>query len=72
MNELIQRLERIETQLELLLNQHQVQEWYDTSTIAEILGKAPWTVREWCRLGRIFAEKRRSGRGSSKEWMISH
>ncbi len=35
-------------------------------------GRADWTVREWCRLGRVHVEKRVCGRGSSKEWMLSH
>jgi hypothetical protein len=36
------------------------------------VGKAPFTVREWCRLDRIKAEKRRSGRGAYPQWVISH
>ena len=45
--------------------------WYSTSEIAEILGKAEFTTREWARHGRIHAEKRQCGRGAAKEWMIS-
>jgi len=72
MQEIIERLERIETQLAALIGQRQVQEWYDTATAAGILGKSAYSVREWCRLGRVRAEKRTCGRGTAKEWMISH
>jgi hypothetical protein len=33
---------------------------------------AVYTVREHCRLGRIRAEKRHSGRGAHSAWVISH
>ena len=66
------RLERIEVALRLLLKERVVQKYYSTTDVAQILGKAEFTVREWCRNGRIKAEKRSCGRGSSKEWMISH
>ena len=72
MNELLERLERIEARLDLLIKQRQVQEWYDTNTVADIVGRSAYSVREWCRLRRIHAEKRRCGRGTHKEWMISH
>ena len=73
MNEtLVERLDRIEDMLTVLVNRQTVQEWYDTKTVAEILGKSSYSVREWCRLGRVHAEKRRCGRGTTKEWMISH
>lgn len=72
MNEILQRLERIETALRSLTEQRQVQDWYDTQAAANILGRSPYSVREWCRLGRVQAEKRSCGRGRSKEWMISH
>jgi hypothetical protein len=72
MNELFERLERIEAQLAILVDKRQIQEWYDTKTVAQILDRSPYSVREWCRLGRVWAEKRPCGRGNSKEWMISH
>ncbi|MGB7344858.1 Helix-turn-helix domain protein [Rubripirellula tenax] len=74
MNEtdVVARLERIETLLSSLVQQEKVKDFYTTSEVANILGRAEFTVREWCRLYRIHAEKRPCGRGRSKEWMISH
>ena len=72
MIEILERLERIEVRLAILTEQRRVQDWYDTKTAATILGKSAYSVREWCRLGRVRAEKRPCGRGTSKEWMISH
>ncbi len=72
MNEILERLERIESALVTLIEQRQVQDWYDTLTAGKILGRSAYSVREWCRLGRVRAEKRSCGRGTSKEWMISH
>lgn len=71
--ELEQRLIRIESKLEQLLSDREEanQAYYSTADVARILGRADWTVREWCRLQRIHAEKRACGRGTSKEWMIS-
>jgi hypothetical protein len=72
MNQILERLERIEATLAILVEHRQVQDWYDTKTAARILGRSAYTVREWCRLGRVQAAKRPCGRGNSKEWMISH
>lgn len=72
MNEILVRLEKIEAVLLTLIEQRQVQDWYDTKTVADILNKSAYSVREWCRLGRVRAEKRSCGRGTSKEWMVSH
>lgn len=66
------RLDRIEAALETLIRRQEVKEWYSTHEVAEILGKAEFTVREWCRLGRIHAEKRNSGRGKFHAWVIAH
>ena len=66
------RLDRIETLLMTLVEQRAVKEWYSTAEAAASLGRAEFTVREWCRLGRVRAEKKRCGRGQSGEWIISH
>jgi hypothetical protein len=72
MQRLAERLDRIETILARLLQQQTVKDWYTIAEAAEILGKAEFTVREWCRLGRVAAQKRPCGRGRSREWMIAH
>jgi hypothetical protein len=59
-----ERLERIESLLTLLVERQRTKEWYTTEELARLLGKAEFTVREWCRLGRIRAAKRQSGRGA--------
>jgi hypothetical protein len=69
---LVERLERIESILNQLLIQETVKEWYSTAEAAKILGKAEFTVREYCRVGRVHASKRRCGRGRTLEWIISH
>jgi Helix-turn-helix domain len=67
-----QRLEHIENLLLALYERQQVRDWYTTAQAAQLLGKAEFTVREWCRLGRLKAEKRISGRGAYPAWVISH
>jgi hypothetical protein len=66
------RLDRIEEGLRALLEHQAVKDWYTTDEVAKILGKAEYTVREWCRHGRVRAEKRNSGRGAFPAWVISH
>lgn len=46
-------------------------EWYTVSEVAETLGRAEFTVREWCRIGRVYASKRACGRGPTQEWIIA-
>lgn len=70
--EVIRRLDRIESTLAALLLQRTVKEWYSTTEIAEILDRADYTVREWCRQGRIRAKKKPCGRGKGGEWLVSH
>ena len=70
--ELDERLSRIEQMLVVLVERETVRDWYTTEEAARRLGKAEFTIREWCRLGRIRAEKRKSGRGAFASWVISH
>ena len=67
-----ERLDRIEAMLAVLVERQTVREWYTTEQVAQLVGKSEFTVREWCRLGRIHAEKRRTGRGAHPAWIISH
>jgi excisionase family DNA binding protein len=72
MSLVLERLERIEVALGALLQQKCVKEWYTTTEVAELLKRADYTVREWCRQGRIRARKKPCGRGKGGEWLISH
>lgn len=65
-------MERIESMLAALVERQQVREWYEVEEFAKLVGKAPFSIREHCRLGRLHAEKRRSGRGAHAQWVISH
>ena len=55
-----------------VVTQRTVKDWYSPVEVAEILDKKPYTVREWCRLQRVKARKRPTGRGDADEWEISH
>ncbi len=66
------RLAAIEMAVNRLVEQRMVKEWYSTAEVATLLGKAEFTVREWCRLGRVVASKKKSGRGAASEWIIGH
>lgn len=67
-----ERLEKIETMLVILVERQQVKDWYSVEEFARIVGRAEFTCREWCRHGRIKAEKKGSGRGAYASWAISH
>jgi hypothetical protein len=67
-----ERLDRIESMLVVLVGRQTVKDWYSVEEFARLAGKAEFTVREWCRLGRINAEKKYSGRGAHTAWVIAH
>ena len=46
-------------------------EWYTVEEAASLIGRRPYTVREWCREGRINATKRSEKRGGAELWNIS-
>ncbi|PQO41797.1 hypothetical protein C5Y96_00030 [Blastopirellula marina] len=72
MNEIIARLERIESLLFDLSSERVRKEYYTISEVAQIVGRSEYTVREWARHHRILAEKSRVGCGNSTEWRVSH
>ena len=69
------RLSGIETMLaqihESLAAPKVPREWYTVEEVAATLNKTPYTVREWCREGRIHATKRPEKRGGSELWNVS-
>ena len=67
-----EKLDRIVAMLAALAEREQVREWYSTGQVAQLLGKAEFTVREWCRTGRVNAAKKSSGRGAHASWAVSH
>lgn len=71
-SDIVTRLDRIEQMVSALLERQAVRDWYSTEEFAKLVGKAEFTVREWCRLGRVRAEKRSSGRGKHCAWVIAH
>lgn len=74
-SELMDRITRIDEGIQTLLKmgaRRAEKEWYTTHEFAEECGRKLYTVREWCRLHRINAEKVPARCGSEQEWRISH
>lgn len=67
-----ERLSRIEAMLLVLVERQSVKAFYDIDEFAQLVGRSSFTVREWCRHGRLDADKRMSGRGAYAQWTISH
>ncbi|CAN5345302.1 hypothetical protein BH10PLA2_BH10PLA2_09430 [soil metagenome] len=65
---LLERMGRIEAVLCSLVQERHTKERYTTAEVANLIGKADYTVREWCRQRRVDADKKENGRG----WLISH
>jgi hypothetical protein len=65
-------LNEIKSMLLALIERQQVREFYEVEQFAMLVGKSCFTIREHCRLGRLNAEKRQSGRGAHSQWVIAH
>jgi hypothetical protein len=70
-SQLLQLVKDLQQQLAVVMPRPQ-QEWYSVDQFAELVKREPFTVREWCRLGRIQARKKGSGRGRNQAWAIPH
>jgi hypothetical protein len=68
----LERLDRLEARLDEIAGLRTVKEWYTVPEVARLLDRKKFTVREWCRLGRVHAQKRECGRGPAGEWVIPH
>ena len=67
-----ERLEKIEAMLTVLVERQTVKDFYEVEEFAKLVGKSPFTCREWCRGIRIRAEKKLSGRGAYARWVVPH
>lgn len=67
-----ERLSKIESLLAVLVEGQQVRQWYSVEEFARLVGRSEFTCRQWCRLGRIEARKKASGRGAHASWTIAH
>ena len=72
MEPLEERLSRIEAMLAQLVERQAVKEFYEIEEFARLVGREPFTCREWARHGRIRAEKKLSGRGAYARWVVPH
>ena len=71
--EVVARLEfldrKLERLLDLIVGQRTIKDSCTTAEVAAIIGKAEFTVREYCRLRRIKGQKRACGRGKHPAWI---
>jgi hypothetical protein len=67
-----EQLDKIEAMLATLVEREMVKDHYEIEEFARIVGRQPFTCREWARLGRINADKKNSGRGPHARWVVSH
>jgi hypothetical protein len=67
-----ERLDKIERLLEQLVTKTVIKSWYTVEEFALLVGRSSFTCREWCRLGRIKAEKSMTQAGSATTWSISN
>jgi hypothetical protein len=62
--------EEIDRKLERLASRPVERASYTVEEIAVMEGRAPYTVREWCRLGQLRAEKSGTQSGPHARWTI--
>jgi excisionase family DNA binding protein len=57
--EILNALSQIKSRLDALESKQETspKKWYTPDELAETLRRKPYTVREWCRNGRIRSEK---------------
>ncbi len=73
LNDILRQLDELKRLVHQLAQPPITKEWYTIPEIAALIHKSAYTVREWCRHGRVKARKKPcGGRGVSGEWLIGH
>jgi hypothetical protein len=67
-----EKLDKLEAMLVILVERQTIKDYYEIEEFARLVGREPFTCREWARLGRVKAEKKLSGRGCHARWVVSH
>lgn len=67
-----ERLDELRSMVLQLIERQAVKDFYEIEEFSRLVGKSCFTCREWCRLGRIRAEKKLSGRGAYARWVVPH
>jgi transposase len=73
--EIQQRLEAVEglmAEIKKSLLSSTVRDSYTVEQAAKRLGKAEWTVRQWCNKGLVPGAQKVHGRGRQGEWRVPH
>jgi hypothetical protein len=66
------RLEaKVDELIRLIKNPEPIRTHYNLVELAKLLDLKPGTLRIWCRMGRINAERRAERAGGSKQWRVS-
>jgi hypothetical protein len=68
-SDLLQVVRELQSQLSTF-NLPRQREWHTVEQFAELVNREPFTVREWCRHGRIHANKKGRGPAKNRAWAI--
>lgn len=72
LQQITSRLELVEAKVErFIAPTTPAREWLTVEEFSKSVTRSVWTVRRWCRDGRIQAHKTVCGRGVSGEWRVS-
>jgi hypothetical protein len=72
LEKVMEKLDRMEALMLELRDRGRARDYYTPLQVGEILDRDEFTVQQWCRQGRVRAQKKGSGRGPHQGWVISH
>jgi hypothetical protein len=69
--DLLKALDELKSLVAILVSRSGIKTYLSVAEVAHLVGKAPYTVRQWCRLGRLNAEKQLCRRGKHAAYVVS-